>query len=210
MATKFQIKRTSVTGRTPNTTNSGNSSYIDAGELAINLTDGKLFSSNGTVAFEVGANLASLSVNTISVGANVTVNTSSFFVGNSTVNTVITSASVSSDSFNSDYANIKSEANTLSSTTQSQIAAFAVASFRSAKLIVQIYDSVAGEVQVSELLVAHDGTTAVATEYGVVFTGTAALATFDVDVNGGNVRLLATQLGTNSTQYKTLELLMIA
>lgn len=62
MATKFQIKRTSVAGRTPNTSNQANSSYIAAGELAVNLTDEKLFSSNGTVAFEVGANLSSISV----------------------------------------------------------------------------------------------------------------------------------------------------
>lgn len=65
MATKVQIKRTAITGRTPNTTNSGNSTYIDAGELAINLTDGKMFSSNGSVLFEVGSNLSSLAVTTV-------------------------------------------------------------------------------------------------------------------------------------------------
>lgn len=70
MANKFQIKRTAVTGRTPNTTNSANGGYIDTGELALNLTDGKMFSSNGTISFEVGANLSSLSVtgNTSVVG----------------------------------------------------------------------------------------------------------------------------------------------
>lgn len=62
MANKFQIKRTSVSGRTPNTTNIANTAYLDAGELAVNLTDGKIFSSNGSVAFEVGANLTNLSV----------------------------------------------------------------------------------------------------------------------------------------------------
>lgn len=62
MANKFQIKRTTVSGRTPNTTNVANTAYIDAGELAINLTDEKVFSSNGTAYFEVGANLANLSV----------------------------------------------------------------------------------------------------------------------------------------------------
>jgi hypothetical protein len=55
MATKFQIKRTSVAGRTPNTSNQANSSYIAAGELAVNLTDKKLYSSNGTYHFEIGA-----------------------------------------------------------------------------------------------------------------------------------------------------------
>jgi hypothetical protein len=62
---KFQLKRTSITGRTPNTTISSNASYIDAGELAINLTDRKLFSSNGTVSFEVGSNVSTLTVGSI-------------------------------------------------------------------------------------------------------------------------------------------------
>jgi hypothetical protein len=62
VSNKFQLKRTSVSGRTPNTTNSSNSSFIDAGELAVNLADQKLFSSNGVTAFEVGSNLSSLSV----------------------------------------------------------------------------------------------------------------------------------------------------
>jgi hypothetical protein len=60
--TKFQFKRTTVSGRLPNTTNSSNSSYIDAGEFAVNLTDGKVVSSNGSATFEVGANLSSLNV----------------------------------------------------------------------------------------------------------------------------------------------------
>ena len=62
MANIIQIKRTAVTGRTPNTTNSANGGYIDTGELALNLTDGKMFSSDGTNSFEVGANLSNLSV----------------------------------------------------------------------------------------------------------------------------------------------------
>jgi len=62
MANKFQTKRTTISGRTPNTTNSGNTHYIDTGELALNLTDGKMFSSNGSAYFEVGANLQNLSV----------------------------------------------------------------------------------------------------------------------------------------------------
>lgn len=65
MPNKFQVKRTSVSGRVPNTTNSSNTHFIDAGELAINLTDRKMFSSNGTVSFEVGANLQNLSVSEV-------------------------------------------------------------------------------------------------------------------------------------------------
>ncbi len=62
MANKIQIKRTSISGRTPNTTTSANGAFIDTGELALNLTDGKMFSSNGSVFFEVGANLSNLTV----------------------------------------------------------------------------------------------------------------------------------------------------
>ena len=78
--TKLQFKRTTVSGRLPNTTISANTSYIDAGEFAINLADGKVVSSNGTVTFEVGANLSSLNV------------ASSIAVGGATINSTIYSA----------------------------------------------------------------------------------------------------------------------
>jgi hypothetical protein len=106
--------------------------------------------------------------------------------------------------------NLNSEASILATVTKSQIASFAVASFRSGKLIVQAYDSVTGEVQISELLVAHNGTTASSTEYGVVYTGANPLVVFDVDISAGNVRLMATRTTTNSTQYKVSETLMVA
>ena len=102
------------------------------------------------------------------------------------------------------------EATTLATVTKTQIASFPVASFRSGKLVVQSYDSVTGEVQISELLVAHNGTVASATEYGVVFTGANSLVLYDVDISAGNVRLMATRTTANSTQYKISETLMVA
>ncbi len=74
----------------------------------------------------------------------------------------------------------------------------------------QAYDAVTGEVQISEILLAHNGTVASATEYGVVYTGSNALVTYDVDINTGNVRLLATRTTANSTQYKVSETLIVA
>lgn len=53
----IQIKRTSVSGRAANTTTLPN-----PGELAINMTDGIMYSTNGSVVFEVGANLTSLNI----------------------------------------------------------------------------------------------------------------------------------------------------
>jgi len=106
--------------------------------------------------------------------------------------------------------NLNSEATTLATTTKTQVASFPAASFRSGKLIAQAYDSVTGEVQVSELLVAHNGTTASSTEYGVVYTGANPLVVYDVDISAGSVRLMATRTSTNSTQYKVSETLMVA
>jgi hypothetical protein len=66
MANKFQFKRTTVTGRTANTTDVANSAFIDKGEFAVNLTDRKVFSSDAANAiFEVGSNLSSLAVTTL-------------------------------------------------------------------------------------------------------------------------------------------------
>jgi hypothetical protein len=57
--TTFQLKRSSVAGKVPNT------STLSIGELGINLTDQKLYSSNGTGVFELGANLTNLTVGSI-------------------------------------------------------------------------------------------------------------------------------------------------
>lgn len=91
MANKLQIKRTSISGRAPNTTSSGNTHFIDTGELALNLTDGKLFSSNGTVSFEVGANLTNASVTNVLTVKAVSANGS-----NGTAGQVLTSNGTSS------------------------------------------------------------------------------------------------------------------
>ena len=64
------VKRTTVSGRTPNTTGSyaTNTQYISTGELALNLSDNKLFSSNGTAYFEIGSNTTNQNVsNTLTV-----------------------------------------------------------------------------------------------------------------------------------------------
>lgn len=53
---KIQIKRTSISGRRANT------STLSPGELALNITDGIMFSTNGSAIFEVGANNTNINV----------------------------------------------------------------------------------------------------------------------------------------------------
>ena len=52
-----------------------------------------------------------------------------------------------------------------------------------------------------KVLALHDGTTAYNSQYGEIFT-VGSLATFDVDISNGNIRLLATGASANSTTYK--------
>ena len=85
-----------------------------------------------------------------------------------------------------------------SSTTQTAIASYATASF--VGLEVTVVADNATERTITKLLIVHDGTTAVATQYGEVNTDT-ALATYDVDISGSNVRLLATAAAATSTTY---------
>ena len=71
----IQVKRTSVSGRAPNTTNLSNTSYILPGELALNMADGVLYSSNGSdlIAFTKSSNLTVRSTYGSGGGVNTTV-----------------------------------------------------------------------------------------------------------------------------------------
>ena len=70
MANPIQIKRTSVSGRAANTT-----TLTNPGELAINMTDGIMYSTNGSVVFEVGAKLTSLAID-----GGATINSTGYWV----------------------------------------------------------------------------------------------------------------------------------
>lgn len=70
----IQIKRTSVSGRAANT-----STLQNAGELALNMADGILYSSNGSSVFEIGAN-----------------NTNVNITGNATIKAVIANGGIGS------------------------------------------------------------------------------------------------------------------
>ena len=95
----------------------------------------------------------------------------------------------------------------LSTTTQTSIASFNYSSYGGAKFIVTATQG--SKRQITELLVTHDGSTAIATEYGTIATDS-DLATFDVNIQGNNVRLLATGTSATTTTYKVVETLIEA
>ena len=87
---------------------------------------------------------------------------------------------------------------TTTATTQTSIATYAVASYDGIKAVITADDGT--ERSITEIVITHDGTTAVATEYAQLNTDT-ALATYDVDISGGNVRILATAAAATSTGF---------
>lgn len=87
---------------------------------------------------------------------------------------------------------------TTTATTQTSIATYAAATYDGIKAVITADDGT--ERSITELVITHDGTTAVATEYAQLNTDT-ALATFDVDISGGNVRILATPAAATSTGF---------
>jgi len=85
------------------------------------------------------------------------------------------------------------------STSQTSIHSLAVATYRSVEYTVQITEGT--KYHVTKILAIHDGTNATFNEYGTLTTHS-SLATFTVDVNSGNMRLLATPASSNSTVFK--------
>jgi len=88
---------------------------------------------------------------------------------------------------------------TTTATTQVSIDTFPHAFYDGAKVVITAATS--ADTYVTELLIATNGTTAVATEYGQIGTGS-ALATYDVDISGADVRILATPASTTSTTFR--------
>lgn len=100
------------------------------------------------------------------------------------------------------HSDITDNSATLSTSTQTAIDTFALASYRSVKYYIQITDSTNSRYEILEANVVHDGTTAYVSTSGSVTNYTGSLATFDADISGANVRLLATPISSDSTVFK--------
>jgi hypothetical protein len=76
--------------------------------------------------------------------------------------------------------------------------------FRSARYTIQITNVTDSTYHLTEMLLIHDGTTPSISEFGTIFTGSAAEAVFTADISSGNVRLLATPASTDNMQFKVV------
>ena len=138
----------------------------------------------------------------VGIGSTVSINTSGIvtatsFVGDLTGDTTgdLTGNVYLSQGF------VYSGSTTVTSTSQTAIDTFPAATYRSAKYQVQITRG--SEYHITEVYLVHDGTSSYGTEYATIKTGS-QLATFDSDINSGNVRLLATPTSSSSTVFKVI------
>jgi len=90
------------------------------------------------------------------------------------------------------------QTHTTTATSQVSIAEYAHATYDGVKAVVTADDGT--NRSIAEILITHNGTTAIATEYAQLNTA-AALATFDVDISGSDIRILATPAAATSTAF---------
>ena len=84
------------------------------------------------------------------------------------------------------------------STAQTSVDTFAKATYKSVMYEVQITRGIS--VHTTQLHLVHNGTTVSMNEFSVLKTGP-SLASFDADISGDNVRLLATPSNSNTTVF---------
>jgi len=90
------------------------------------------------------------------------------------------------------------QTHTTTATSQVSIAEYAHASFDGIKAVITADDGT--NRSITEIVITHNGSTASATEYAQINTSS-ALATFDVDISGSDIRILATPAATTSTGF---------
>ena len=99
---------------------------------------------------------------------------------------------------------VETNQSSVTSTNQFECEAMSATVFRSARYTVQVTNVTDSTYQITEILLIHDGTTPSITEYGTIYTGSAAEASFDAEIANGNVRLLATPASSDNMQFKVV------
>ena len=89
----------------------------------------------------------------------------------------------------------------ISTTTPTVVDSFTIATFRSAKIQVQITQGT--DYQVSDILLIHDGTTPNIIEYGTIATNN-YLASFSTNISSDTARLLVTMTSSASSTIKVV------
>jgi hypothetical protein len=181
----IQLKRSSVAGKTPNT------STLATGELAINLTDKKLYSSDGSNIFEPAGNVSNINI-TGGIKANGSFGTNGYTLSTNGSGIYWSPAGAGSTT-NTTPSNIKNIVNTSVNTIASVIDTANATGISTIEYLISARDNINSNYKSARILITTDGTTAFITEYGIVLSNNSAqVCSFDSDINAGNIRLIAT------------------
>jgi len=180
----IQLKRSSVAGKTPNT------STLATGELAINLTDKKLYSSDGSNIFEPAGNVSNINI-TGGIKANGSFGTNGYVL--STNGSGIYWSTVSGGGINTAPSNIRNIVNTSVNTIASVIDTANVTGISTIEYIVSARDNINSNFKSSRVVITSNGTTSFITEYGIVASNdSVSVCSFSTNIASGNIRLFAT------------------
>ena len=168
------------------------SANIQDGDILVSpLTDS---STNG------GFSLASQTNAGLRIPSGTTAQRPTAYVGNLRVNTTLGTLETSIDGSSfEEVITTKIIENTDVDSATEQLDSFSATTFRTAKYIYQITNSGAGEYQSGELLVTHNGSSAIFTEYAKLLTGNNDLITFTVGLSSGTVQLFGSAGTPNSS-----------
>jgi hypothetical protein len=187
----IQLKRSSVAGKTPNT------STLATGELAINLTDKKLYSSDGSNIFEPAGNVTDINI-TGGIKANGSFGTNGYTLSTNGSGIYWSPAGAGSTT-NTAPSNIKNIVNTNVNTIASVIDTANATGISTIEYLISARDNINSNYKSARILITTDGTTAFITEYGIVLSNNSAqVCSFDSDISAGNIRLIATGDSVNT------------
>ena len=161
------------------------------------ITNQDLDVSDGSVSSSVDLDSQSLTIQGTSNEVDVALSSQTYTVGLPNDVTVAGTLTV-----NTGIANTMSLSNTLTNVgqTTNQIILHTLDSseYRSVEYSIQVDQG--SNFHLTKLLTIHDGTTAYLTEYGTIFNNS-TIATYNVDIAGGNIRLLATAGSATAANY---------
>jgi len=157
--------------------------------------------------------IAGTAAGTANITSDVTTGTVNIVTGVTTgtinIGSTTSTLAVGTLSLNGQAYESSSETTGIAAGTPAVVSSFAVATYRSAKYILQVTCTAGTDVnnyQLSEVLVLHNGTSATMTDYGVIRTGN-NLVTFTAAINGANLELTAAATTGNTIKVRVVRTL---
>ena len=157
--------------------------------------------STDVVQFIATANSNFIPSSNVTYNLGSTTNNWSNVYSNNIVSVTTNANTVNANTVDYQYAATTTATATTAAITQTAIASFSATTYGAAEVIITAKQGV--NRHITKLLLTHNGTTAISTEYGTILTST-SLASFDVDITTGNVRILATPASISSTTFNVV------